>query len=272
MVLSVNTNPGAADGVNILNRVQRDREENNNNISRGIDIDPETAAAAFQIFTNLEGQEAAAQAVRQGQGLAEAATGVAAVAAQDVQGSLQDIRAQTVLAQAGGLSDADRQAIQSNIDGLVQQINSTVATADFNGNNLVDGSQTDLSALASESGERITVTGQALDAAALGIDNLDVTTQAGAQAALASVDGALDTVSAQLAEFGAVQNQFDAAAESATSIANALAEGQGIIADTDLGAASAQRAANDVRGQLSVITTNIANSQPSVVLGLFPGS
>jgi flagellin-like hook-associated protein FlgL len=79
----------------------------------------------------------------------------------------------------GGLGTQGKPAIQSELNQLKAQLGSVVATAQWNGTNLLDGTYSRQFQVGSDSGETIPVVigrpGQGLDAAGLGLAAVDVT-------------------------------------------------------------------------------------------------
>ena len=120
------------------------------------------------------------------------------------------------------------------------------------------GSATAVGNLASTT---ISQTGSALSA-------LDISTVAGANTALTTVDAALTTVNESRAELGAYQNRFESVISS-TLVASENAEAsRSRISDTDFAAETANLAKAQVLQQAGISVLAQANAQPQSVLAL----
>jgi flagellin len=106
-------------------------------------------------------------------------------------------------------------------------------------------------------------------ASATGTDEkLSVATQADAEAAIAALDDAIDTVSAARAEIGALESRFAFRSEAiATSIEN-LESANSAITDTDVASESAKLASAKVKTQAAVAAAAQANQMPQDLLKL----
>ena len=112
----------------------------------------------------------------------------------------------------GTLTTDDRQAIQSEINQLVANLNQTAKNTEFNGQALIEGSAAGANSLTVAGGangtETIDIDIADSRAAALGLDTIDVTSQAGASAAITAADQAIEQVSTTRAEIGAAQTRL----------------------------------------------------------------
>lgn len=98
---------------------------------------------------------------------------------------------------------------------------------------------------------------------------IDVTTSAGATAALTSIEGLLDSAIDAAAGFGSAQKRIDTQGEFVQTMVDSLTTGIGGLTDTDMEAASAKLQALQVQQQLGVQALSIANSAPQSLLSLF---
>ena len=86
----------------------------------------------------------------------------------------------------------ERQAIQAEINEIRTEIDRTATQTEFNGRQLLEGSSGGANAVEITSGiegETVDIDVADVRSAELGLDNIDVTTQAGAQAAIATTQG-----------------------------------------------------------------------------------
>lgn len=99
--------------------------------------------------------------------------------------------------------------------------------------------------------------------------NLDVSTQAGAQSALAAIEGLIQTAVDASAAFGSAQKRVDIQNDFVTDLTDALNAGISALTDADLEEASARLQSLQVQQQLGIQALSIANQAPQSILALF---
>jgi flagellin len=102
-----------------------------------------------------------------------------------------------------------------------------------------------------------------------GLDQIDVTTDAGAEAALANIETYIDTAIGSAASFGSAQGRIETQADFITALSDSLKSGIGSLVDADMEEASARLQALQVQQQLGVQSLSIANQAPQSLLSLF---
>lgn len=126
------------------------------------------------------------------------------------------------------------------------------SSGDYSGQDLVSVGQVDL---------QVSVTG-------INIGADDLLTATNAQVALASLDTAIDTVSAAFADIGAAQNRIDfARANTDTAIEN-FSNAAGVIRDADIAAESTEFAKLSIQQQAATAMLAQANAAPQLLLSL----
>ena len=135
----------------------------------------------------------------------------------------------------------------------------------------------DVITINNDSGAVLTITGESAtggtsgtSAGGLGdLNNIDVTTDAGATAALTTIETGLQTAIDAAAAFGSSQKSIENQSEFVSSLIDSMTSGIGGLTDTDMEAASAKLQALQVQQQLGVQSLSIANQSPQVLLSLF---
>lgn len=227
-------------------------------------------AAGLAIATRMEAStRGLTQAIRNANdGISLAQT------ADSAAGSIADIlvrmRELAMQASTGTLGDDDREAIQVEVEALIEQIGDIATRTTFNGNVLLDASvatgfdiQTGL-----DDGQVVNITIEDLQAAALGVDALDFSTAAGASGALATLDTAIQTVASERANLGAQQNRLSAAVDNLTSNVTNLSESKSRIEDADFSVESTKLAAAGILSQASTAMLAQANQSQQGVMNL----
>jgi flagellin len=168
-------------------------------------------------------------------------------------------------------TDVDRQAIQDEVDSLVAEIDRITTSTNFNNTKLLDGSldTTPLTLqIGAETTDTITVGVAALDSAGLTINSLDLKTVTGANAAIATVKTAINTVSTERAELGAIQNRLEYTINNLDTTAENMTAANSRIRDTDMAKEMMNYTKMNVLTQAAQAMLAQANQQPQSVLQL----
>lgn len=101
------------------------------------------------------------------------------------------------------------------------------------------------------------------------LNDIDVTTDSGANAALVSVEYMIQNAIDSAASFGSAQGRIETQANFISSLTDSLRSGIGTLVDADMEEASARLQALQVQQQLGVQALSIANQAPQSLLSLF---
>lgn len=102
-----------------------------------------------------------------------------------------------------------------------------------------------------------------------GLDDIDVTTDEGVEAALANIETYINTSIDAAAEFGSAQGRLETQSEFISKLTDSLKSGIGSLVDADMEEASARLQALQVQQQLATQSLSIANQAPQSILSLF---
>ncbi|MFZ2290344.1 MAG: flagellin [Halopseudomonas yangmingensis] len=100
------------------------------------------------------------------------------------------------------------------------------------------------------------------------VKDIDITTAAGAQAAVLVIDDAIKQIDSQRADLGAVQNRFENTIANLQNIAENVSAARGRIQDTDFAAETANLTKNQILQQAGTSILAQANQLPQAVLSL----
>ena len=225
-------------------------------------------SAAQQIIDRLTSQVEGNR-----QSIANAYDGVslAQVAESGLQGindDAQRIRELSVQAGNGALNDADRQALQSEITQLQDNITQTIEQTNFGGRSLLSSNGSIDFQVGANAGQQISVSTNDVQAELNDLLNVDVSTAAGAQNALDVADVALEFVGSARGDLGAVQNQFESAARNLSQTDINVSAARSRIQDTDFAQTTSESAAAGVLGQSAISVQAQANQSQGQVLTL----
>ncbi|MFT4782537.1 MAG: flagellin [Paracoccaceae bacterium] len=103
----------------------------------------------------------------------------------------------------------------------------------------------------------------------VGLDGIDVSTQEGAEAAMANIESLIGTAIDAAAAFGSVEGRLETQADFVSKLSDNLKTGIGSMVDANMEEASAKLQALQVQQQLGVQSLSIANQAPQSLLSLF---
>jgi flagellin len=101
-----------------------------------------------------------------------------------------------------------------------------------------------------------------------GVDDVDISTIAGAQSAIKRLDAALDSVNSNRADLGAIQNRFEATISNLMTTSENLAAARSRIRDADFAAETAELTRGQILQQAGIAMVSQANALPQSVLSL----
>ena len=105
----------------------------------------------------------------------------------------------------------------------------------------------------------------------LGVEGVDLTTQAGASAAIAKIDDAIKLVSTARANLGALQNRFEHTINNLYVTEENLSASESRIRDTDMASEMVQFTRSQILSQAGTAMLAQANQIPQGVLSLLRG-
>jgi len=274
MSFSVNTNNGAAVALQYLNATQGALNKTQSAINSGLKVaNARDDGAVFAIAQNQRGNVAGYTAVINSINNATSAVDVALSAGQSISDLLIQMKQKALAAADASLDTASRQALNANFIALRDQIGTIVKNAVFNGFNLVDGSTTKITALASADGaRRITTDAQnmKLSGSIVTIKNTNtISTQAKASTLIATIQTSLTNVNAALAKLSAGAAKFSIQGTFAQKLSDTLTSGIGNLVDANMAQESARLQSLQVKQQLGIQALSIANQAPQTILSLF---
>jgi flagellin len=153
----------------------------------------------------------------------------------EVHAMLQRVRELAVQYKNGSLSTADRTAIQSEVNQLASEIERIGVSAEFNGIKLLNAASTLSFQVGAKDAETITVSTISLGSSS-GVGVSYFTLSSVSNADIAEIDTAIDNVSAQRAQFGAVQNRLEYTLQNAAIYQENLTASESRVRDVDMAA------------------------------------
>ncbi len=232
-------------------------------------------AAGLAIATNLKAQtQGVRQAVRNandGVSLVQTAEG----GLNEVSNILVRLRELSVQAASDTVGEQERGYLDKEYQQLTQEVDRIAQATVFNGTSLLDG-ESEMGTMDFQvgafSGEQNVIQFEAdktdVTVSALGIDGSGVTSKEDAKDSISVVDDAINAVSGQRAELGAIQSRLQSTVANLEIQAINQEAARSTIEDVDVAAATAEMASNNVIKSAGISTLAQANNIPNSALRL----
>lgn len=274
MSFSVNTNAGALVALQNLTSTQSQLTKAQNQVSTGLAISTaKDNGAIWAIAQNQRGNSSALDSVKQSLQRVQSTVDVATSAGTSVSDLLNQLKSTALSATDTSLDTTSRQALNTSFGQLIKQIQNVVTNASFNGANLLNGSVTNLQALASSDGQNhLTVNAQNLSFGGSVItlaSTASISTSTLATTVLATINTSIANVNNSLAALGSSSNSLTSQLTFVSNLQDSLDTGVGNLVDANLAKESAQLQALQTKQSLGIQALSIANSSSSSLLSLF---
>jgi len=268
---SINTNPGALVALQNLNSINSQLDITQNRVATGLRVNNAVEDASnFAIAQGLRADLKAFDAVSQGLANARGVTSVALSAATSISDLAGDIQKKITEGLNAGNTSEQQAILQTDFANLVAQVNTFIANAEFNGQNVLSTGSVNISAIANIDGTSLTIrSGSDIAAQSVNLGTQSISSTAAALTALSFISTFQQSVNTVLGTLGADTRSINFQDEFIDAVADATEVGLGSIVDADLARESARLQALQVQQQLSTQSLNIANQRPSVLLSLF---
>jgi len=272
---TINTNPGAMIALQNLNKTNMDLQQVQQRINTGLEISSaKDNGGVFAIAQSMRSDVAGYKAVTQSLDLAVSTVDVALAAGEAISDLMVEMKEKALAGADSSLDTASRNALNEDFKALRDQIDTIVENAEFNGTNLIDGSQTPgITALANADGsntvdvddENLSLGGSIVTLAA----TASFSTAAAASGLVSTLETSLDNLNSALARLGTGSKSLEVHKTFVGKLSDALEKGIGNLVDADLAKESARLQSLQVKQQLGTQALSIANSAPSSILGYF---
>jgi flagellin len=272
MGMSIRTNVSSLNAQKNLFQTQQGLDSSLSRLSSGYRITKAgDDAAGLGISVNLESQiRSFNQASRNAQdGVSLVQTAEAAL--NETTNILTRLRELAMQSASDGIGNTERGYIQDETTALTTEIERIADATEFNGQALLNSATTldfQVGIRNVAANDRISVTTVDAQSAALGVNGLDLSTKANAQAALSTLDTALSTVSSARSEFGAFGNRLNSAIATIQTSSESLSAANSRIRDVDVAEETSRMSRSQILVQAGVSVLAQANQAPQVALKL----
>jgi flagellin len=273
-MLSVNTNTGAMVALQYLNQTNGQLQNTQNAINSGMKVaSAKDDGATYAMAQNMRGDVAGYSAVMDSLHRGMSAVDVALSAGQSISDLLIQMKQKSLAASDQALDTASREALNEDFTALRDQISSIISNAVFDNFDMIDGSTTQITALASADGARkITVQAEnmSLGGSIITIQSSStISTQSAASAMISTVETSLTNVNAALARLSSGSKKYSIQVDFVQKLSDTVTAGIGNLVDANMATESAKLQSLQVKQQLGVQALSIANQSPQVILSLF---
>ena len=166
-------------------------------------------------------------------------------------------------------TSTDRTAIKAEIDQLTSEINRIQSTTQFNTQNLLDGKFTGKNLqIGSLKGQTIKISISNMNAKTLGVSGLTVDKNSTAGISMSKIQAAIDKVSTQRSNLGALQNRLEHTINNLDTTSENTSAAESRIRDTDMADEMVQYSKNNILAQAGNSMLAQANQQTQGVLSL----
>jgi len=191
---------------------------------------------------------------------------------------MQRLRELSVQSANGIYSAEDRGQIQVEVNQLIDEVNRIASHAQFNGMNMLTGRFAENTAATADNkmffhvganmDQRKQVFIGNMDAKALGVDTVSLSTVDSANQAIGQLDNALKIVNKQRADLGGYQNRFEIASQGVAIAAENLQAAESLIRDTNMASEMVQYVRSNILVQSGTAMLAQANTKSQSVLQL----
>ncbi len=186
----------------------------------------------------------------------------------EVHDMLQRMNELAVQSANGTNMSTDRAYLQSEVQALKDEIDRIADSVTFNEQKLLDGSFKDVALqVGSESGNEIKIDIDNMDVDTLGLSG-NISTAATAKSFIGQVKTALQTVSQQRSDLGAVQNRLEHTINNLDNVVENTTAAEAQIRDTDMASEMVKFSNNNILSQAGTAMLAQANQSNQGVLSL----
>ena len=269
MALTINTNLFSLQNQRELNKSTNSLGASFQRLSSGKRINRASDdAAGLQIAAALLAEERTSGAAARNISDAASVLSVADGALQSASNITTRLSELSVQAANGTLSDDQRGALQQEFDSLRSELDRISQSTEFNGQQVLGSATSVQSGTDGSANSQTNVNVGDVSADSLSLASLDISTQAGAQAAIEATKGAVESVSSSRGEIGAAEARLQTTYDNLLTQKLNQAEARSRIEDADIAKESATNIAARIRQQANVSLGASANQQPALALKL----
>lgn len=269
------TNNGSVAAQKNLSISSRGLQKSIQRLSSGLRLNSASDdAAGMAVSTGLRAQLGGYQQASRNANDAIAIMNTAEGGLNSISDTLIRMRELSVQAASDGITDTERDYIETEFQDLRGEIDRVSKVTEYNGINLLDGSAGSGGTVTFQVGtrnsanDRISATLSDMGSSSLGVKTNSVSTLGGAQTSITTIDTAISTLSTHRSTIGSTINTLDSAVTNLGNTIQNVSSAVSQIRDADIASESASFASSMVLQQAGVAMLAQANQTPNLALRL----
>ncbi|MBK8237950.1 MAG: flagellin FliC [Deltaproteobacteria bacterium] len=275
-MLSVKTNPSSLIAQRNLAAASSGLAENIARLSSGLRVrsaadDAAGLAISEDFKANIRSLDQAKRNANDGVSLAQTADG----AFGEVGNLLKRMRELAVQSRNGTNNTSQRGFLDDEFQQLKSEIDPIGASTEFNGIQLIDGSQSTGIEFQVGAGttadDRLTLSIATSSTSALGLSTAVISSTGGSDSAINALDLAIEGISTRRAAIGAMQNRLQVTMSNLDTYSTNLSAANSRIVDVDVASETAELTKHNILLQASTAMLAQANQAPQAALQLLGG-
>ncbi len=225
--------------------------------------------AGYQLSRGLESRRRGLETALDNVSNAQSILNIADGGYNNIMDILQTMKQKATQAADGSLSATQRTAINDQFVALRSEVDSIVTETTFNDNNLIDGTFSVSFQTGENAGETLSVALSSATSTGLGINSVNMGTQASASAAITTLDTAINTLASRAQDIGEYKSRLSSKeATLNTGITNTEAV-RSQLEDADFAKEQMNVLKLQILQRTAVSSLSQANAAPQLVLSLF---
>jgi flagellin len=253
MGFRINTNVASLQAQGSLSKVNRESQESFAKLSSGSRITKSADdAAGLAISEKMKSEIRSAQQANRNANDGISLVQVAEGGLNETSNILVRMRELAVQSSSDTVGESERAMTNLEYQQLKQEMDRISQVTQFNGKSLLNGKSDKLEIQvgtgSDEFKDRISIDAGKLNSGidALGVSSLEVSSKEGARDSMAAIDSAIEKVSGQRAELGALQNRLTSTSNNLQTYAENLSAANSRIRDVDYAEETAKQARNQI--------------------------
>ena len=265
MAMVVNHNATSMQALGNLNKTQRGLSESFAKISSGLRINNAADdSAGLAVAENLEAEQMSLRQAQRNTHDGISVIQTAEGATNEVGDILKRMRELAVQSSSETLHNDERNYIQDEFQELTKEVDRIANVTEFNGIALGNSGSNTINVqvgIHNSTDDRIGISVGDIRASTLKVDtgNVSMSSAASAQAALTTIDNALDTVNGYRSDYGSVQNRLESALNNLETYTENVAGAESRIRDADFAHETAEMSKFQIMQQAGTAILGQAN-------------
>ena len=221
-------------------------------------------AISEKMRAQIRGLKQASRNAQDGISLIQTAEG----ALNESHAILQRMRELAVQAATDTNTNDDRAELQKEVTALIAELDRIGSDTEFNTKKLLDGNLTATIHIGANEGQALEISISTMTSTGLGVSTVNIATQAGADAAISTIDAGIKLLSTQRSQLGAWQNRLEHTISNLNNAAENLQAAESRIRDLDMAEEIMAFTKNSILQQAATAMLAQANMAPQSVLQL----